>query len=174
MNVPNCAGHFKCEEELSEQKEVFAGFLFLFCCFFRKHLKQLAETQPYKCAVLWGGSQQPRNIIKSVLRPSAVRDSEGLEDEEQDLKVHHQREPLLFCSRPSVVMWGGGHPLNLTITPAFFECPSAFLFPKMSNIFKSKSDPEIKFLSLLHKNDISAVLHYSKKSPGLEGKRSRF
>lgn len=64
MNVPNCAGHFKCEEALSEQKEVFSGFLFLFCCFFRKHLKQLAETQPYKCAVLWGGSQRPCNVIE--------------------------------------------------------------------------------------------------------------
>lgn len=150
---------------MSEQNEVFAGFLVLFCCFFRKHLKQLAETQPYKCAVLWGGSQWPGNIIKSVLRPFAVRNSEGLGDDEQDLRVHHQREPLPFCSRPPVVMWGGGHPPNLTFTPPFFDWPSAFLFPKMSNIFKSKGDLKIKFLSVLHKNDISAVLYSSKKSP---------
>lgn len=52
------------EEALSEQKEVCWVFGFCFVVFFRKHLKQLAETQPYKCAVLWGGSQQNCNIIE--------------------------------------------------------------------------------------------------------------
>lgn len=28
INGPNCVGHFKCEEELSGQKELFAGFCF--------------------------------------------------------------------------------------------------------------------------------------------------
>ena len=53
INGPNCAGHLECEEELSEQKELFAAF------FFFLNLKQLAGTQPDDCSVLWGGLKCP-------------------------------------------------------------------------------------------------------------------
>lgn len=72
---PNFAGHFKCEEELSEQKELFAVFFFFF-----KYLKHLDN-----CVVLWGGLKCPSNLIKSVLRPSAVTESLRLVGDWQDL-----------------------------------------------------------------------------------------
>lgn len=133
INGPNWTGHFKCEGELSGQRELFAGFCFCFCWESTLSNWRGPRLITVPCwafgrlhVFLPRSSKWPQNFCSQRFWPAAGR-LVGPEGQ----CVRRQGESLPLHSRSLMVIPRRWASLGLTLTLASFECLSVSCSPKM-------------------------------------------